>query len=50
VAIFKFGDLRFYLVFWKGLHFQELYHFREHTKSLNLTSMIASLVEMLVVV
>jgi uncharacterized protein with PIN domain len=47
MAVFKFGKLKFYLVYWKGSHFQNLYHFGEHTKLLNLISMIASLVEML---
>jgi hypothetical protein len=47
VANFKFGELRFYLLYWKGSHFQEVCHFIQQPKSLNLTTMITNLVEML---
>jgi hypothetical protein len=47
MTVLKFGELRFYLLYWKGSHFYEVYHFREQPKSLNLASMLASLVEML---
>jgi hypothetical protein len=46
---FQIWLVKIWLVCWKGQDFQEVYYFGEHLKSLNLASMLASLVEMLLV-